>query len=98
MAEAVKNSASWDPTLRAGEMADRSVLLVGGSRDATVLPLIHHAPIVEALQAAGCTGLTHTMLDADHCFSDKRIALARTVLGWLEKRWWNASGASAAAR
>jgi hypothetical protein len=43
----------------------------------------HHVPLVEALEQCTAPNLTHTILDTEHGFSDKRIALAQTILDWL---------------
>jgi hypothetical protein len=45
---------------------------------------MHHAPVVAALRAAGAGRLREEVFDADHAFSDHRVALARAVLDWLE--------------
>jgi hypothetical protein len=64
-------------------LAHLPVLLVAGQRDSGVVPFVHHTPLVNAFQAAGATRLTEVWLDSDHAFSDKRIALAQTLLDWL---------------
>lgn len=65
-------------------LAAKPVLLVAGSRDTIVVPARHHEPLVKVLKAKPTSKLTEVVLDADHSFSDKRIALARAVLAWLE--------------
>jgi dipeptidyl aminopeptidase/acylaminoacyl peptidase len=74
----------WDLLRQAPKMAHGSVLLVGGSRDMDAPVDKHHIPLVHALDVSGARQLRHVILDADHYFSDKRVALARTILSWLE--------------
>jgi pimeloyl-ACP methyl ester carboxylesterase len=65
-------------------IGQKSVLLVAGSRDTVSEPRRHHVPLATALKAS--PGFVEVMLDSDHSFSDRRIALTRAVLGWLEKQ------------
>ncbi len=83
VAELVKNAKSFDTTQRAAALATRPVLLVAGTRDTVTPPPQHQQPLVAALNAAGAKQLTSVELDADHAFSDKRIALTRTVVEWI---------------
>ena len=65
----------FDLLHHAESLADRSLLLIAGRRD-TVLPReVHHAPLVEALRVACGADVTEVLLDSDHAFSDRRIAL-----------------------
>jgi pimeloyl-ACP methyl ester carboxylesterase len=69
------------------EVAERTkgtrVLMVGASRDPTALPELHHMPISNTLMEIDPSNLTVEMLDTDHNFSDRRIALSRAVLDWI---------------
>jgi hypothetical protein len=40
--------------------------------------------LADAIRAAGAKQLTTEHFNSDHPFSDHRIALARTVVAWLE--------------
>jgi hypothetical protein len=84
-AELVANADAFDTTKRAAALATRPMLLVGGSRDTVTPPPLHHQPLVAAFNAAGAKQVTSVELDADHAFSDKRIALAHTVVTWISK-------------
>jgi pimeloyl-ACP methyl ester carboxylesterase len=84
VAELVANAERFDTTQRADALARKPVLLVAGAQDAVAAPAVHHAPLVEALQAAGATRLSERILDADHAFSPRRIALATMVADWLQ--------------
>jgi hypothetical protein len=83
VAELMKNADRFDTTRRAKALATRPVLLVAGSRDAVTPASVHHDPLVAALAAAGAKHTRSVVLDADHAFSDKRIALAHAVVEWI---------------
>ena len=83
IAEIAANRERFDITRRAPALSARPILLVAGTRD-RVTPLAqHHAPMAAALVDAGATDLRARVLDADHAYSSRRIALARTVVAWL---------------
>jgi pimeloyl-ACP methyl ester carboxylesterase len=88
--ETLANGDGWFLPKRAFLLADRSLLFVTASRD-TIAPGVQHTqPLLAALQAstardAWCTA-KHVELDSDHSFSDRRVALARTVLEWVKRQ------------
>jgi dipeptidyl aminopeptidase/acylaminoacyl peptidase len=82
--ELVAAGARYDLVGRAPALAAKPVLLVAGLRDADTPIGLHHAPLAEALRSAGAARLGEVVLDADHAFSDHRVALARSVLDWLD--------------
>jgi uncharacterized protein len=84
VAEIAAHAERFDTTRRAGALAARPVLLVAGLRDAVLDPEVHHDPLVRALQEADAADLRIAVMDADHAFSSHRIALARTLVSWLE--------------
>jgi len=84
-AELVANADAFDTTKHAVALATRPVLLVGGSRDTVTPPPLHHQPLVAAFNAAGAKQMTSVEVDADHAFSDKRLALAHAVVEWISK-------------
>jgi pimeloyl-ACP methyl ester carboxylesterase len=65
-----------------GRFAPRPVCLVAGSRDPVSPVNTHHTPLVAALRAH--PRFTQHVIDADHGFSDKRVALARLLVDWLK--------------
>ena len=67
-------------------LSSKPVLLVAGSKDTIAPPAEHHQPLAKALRAKEGGKFTEVVLDADHSFSDKRIALTRAVLAWLEQQ------------
>ncbi len=87
VAELLEAGENWNLVKQTTALSQRSVLLIGGSRDQVAPVNIHYTPLVQALQNCNARDLTHLILDADHAFSDKRVALARTILSWLEKQF-----------
>ena len=83
MKELIANASTWDTTQTAAKLAKRPVLLVAGVRDTVTAPATHHDPVVAAFATAGSTQATAVVLDADHAFSDKRVALTHAVVDWL---------------
>ncbi len=81
--EMLAHRADWNLVDRVAALKDRPVLLVGAERDDLAVPLLHHRPLADAFEAAGAPRLTARTFDDDHVFSSHRIALARTVAGWL---------------
>jgi hypothetical protein len=71
------NATRWDLTTHAHELAGHTVLLLDDDKNPD------HAAVVAALGKAGAKHLTTYIWPTDHTFSDRRIALARTVLRWL---------------
>ncbi|MHA1982703.1 MAG: alpha/beta hydrolase family protein, partial [Candidatus Hodarchaeales archaeon] len=55
----------------------------GGKNDDVVPISHHHNPLTEAIKGKNAKHLTDVIIDGDHVFSDKRIALAKTILFWL---------------
>jgi fermentation-respiration switch protein FrsA (DUF1100 family) len=61
------------------------LLLVAGRRDEVTPPALHHEPLAAAVAAEPGARLTSALLDADHAFADRRVELARLVVGWLTR-------------
>ena len=77
VAEMKANAEDWDVTARARALSDRPILLVGAIFKAD------QDSLVTALDRVGARRVTALVWQTDHSFSDRRIALARTVVGWL---------------
>ena len=77
VAELKANAEDWDVTARARALSDRPILLVGATFKAD------QDSLVAALGRVGARRVTALAWQTDHSFSDRRIALARTVVGWL---------------
>ncbi len=74
-------------TAHAEALAQKSLLLITGSRDQVVPAGDHQRPLVEALEQAGARDITEVVIDgADHGFSDRRIDLTRSILSWLDEK------------
>jgi pimeloyl-ACP methyl ester carboxylesterase len=76
----------WYLPEQAAELADRSLLFIDATRDDIAPSVQHTVALVDALKACHARDLTHVTLDSDHAFTNKRIALARTVIEWLKSR------------
>ena len=74
----------FDLLRRVPALVHKPLLLVAGNYDVVTVPAEHHDPLVAALQGAGPISLRVQRLDADHAFTSRRIALARSVIAWLE--------------
>ncbi|MEW9548285.1 alpha/beta hydrolase family protein [Nonomuraea sp. NPDC050783] len=84
VAEMLEAGEAWRLSGLAGPLAGRPVLLVGAGRDTVAPPDVHHRPLVEAYGRSSL--LDHHLLDTDHALADHRVALARTVIGFLDRR------------
>jgi pimeloyl-ACP methyl ester carboxylesterase len=67
----------------AARLAGRPVLMIGTGRDAVTPHEVHHDPVAAAFRASG-VHLEHHVFATDHALSDHRVALARTILGFLD--------------
>jgi pimeloyl-ACP methyl ester carboxylesterase len=81
--EAAAHRDDWRLELLAPGLVTKPILLVTGRRDALSPAGRNQGPLVAALKKAGASRLSEVELDADHSFSDRRIALANTVTSWL---------------
>lgn len=81
--ELMDNAEEWNLLRRIEPLVDKKLLLIAGERDTGVPLPLHHMPLVASLQKAGTNKLIESVMDADHQFSDKRIALAQVILDWL---------------
>ena len=68
-------------------LAARSILLIHGARDEALPKHCHSEPLAQALQEAGAEDCLYVEMDADHAFSDKRIALTHCIIDWLDERF-----------
>jgi pimeloyl-ACP methyl ester carboxylesterase len=74
-----ENATRWDLTTHASELAGHTLLLLDNDKNTD------HAALVAALAEAGAKHVTTYVWPTDHTFSDRRIALARSVVGWLRR-------------
>ena len=81
----IVNADRYDFLERIDDLKGHTLLLVAATRDVVVPIDDNHAPLAAALARAGAPNVTSVILDADHGFSDKRIALTRALVSWLEE-------------
>jgi pimeloyl-ACP methyl ester carboxylesterase len=79
-AEVEHGGAEWDLVTLAPKLTARPVLVVWADRGLAG----NNRALVDALRAAGAERLVTEHFPTDHAFSDHRIALARTVVEWLD--------------
>jgi uncharacterized protein len=77
-AEMKEHAELWDPVHEAGAMSSRPFLLISTTANES------HVKLVAALRARG-KKVTAVQWKTDHGFSDRRVRLARTILGWLHQ-------------
>ena len=67
----------------AANLADRSILLIGGWEDEHVTIDQFLLPLYRALRGAGAAKVTFLVYHTDHYFSNVRQRLASDIAGWL---------------
>lgn len=77
--EVVAQADQWDPAARVAGLAGKEVLMIAATRG-TLKDGVPR-PSMEELFGAG-SRVTALVLDTDHEFSDRRIALARAIVQW----------------
>ena len=78
VAEVKANAERWDVLAYAPALRERRVLLISAANRT------EHDSLVTALGGPGATRLTAHWWPTDHSFSDRRIALARAILDWVQ--------------
>lgn len=81
--DVIKNRKRWNIKNVVEKLKFHSILMVAGSRDDVATINEHYGVLVKELEKNKTINLKNVILDADHSFSDKRIALGKTVLSWL---------------
>ncbi|MFI5181401.1 MAG: alpha/beta hydrolase family protein [Thermoanaerobaculia bacterium] len=85
MREAMIHSHEWSLAAVATRLGDRPVLMtVGEFEEDDNPPAINHEPFRRALRAVGANLETQSF-PTDHSYSDRRIALASTIVTWLQR-------------
>jgi pimeloyl-ACP methyl ester carboxylesterase len=67
----------------AGNLSDRSILLLGGWEDEQVTIDQYQLPLYRALRGAGAADVTFLVYHTDHEFSNVRQRLGSDIAGWL---------------
>ncbi|WP_309662897.1 alpha/beta hydrolase [Sphingomonas sp.] len=78
--EVVAKRAQWDLVVAARQLPHLPILTV----TATYGGALANRLTTAALRRAGNRRVTAVEMDSDHSFSDHRIALASTIVGWLQ--------------
>lgn len=84
--EEVAHAEDWDIVKCVPRLANRPVLLVAGERDVVTPIAENHTPVLAEFERLGGESVTSVVLDADHAFTDRRVALARELVSWLANR------------
>lgn len=82
-AEVIQHVHAYDLLSHAEALSEQVLLLIGATQDQLVPLAENHEPLVRALRKAGADRLTEVVLDTDHYFVTKKVAIARILLGWL---------------
>ena len=85
VAELTGHIAEFDLLPRMKALAGRAVLLVAAGPRSVVDMAAHITPLVEALHKVPGARVRFEVLNTDHPFSDKRIALAHLLVDWLRQ-------------
>lgn len=83
--EIIENGQKWDINHIMEKLQGKRTLLLGASRDQVAVPEVHHLPTSLELKKTCGDDARVLKIDTDHNFSDSRIELSRTVLGWLKE-------------
>jgi uncharacterized protein len=79
VAEIKAHGNEWDPIRSAALLRARPLLLISTTANES------HQPLSAAVRQGSTNQLTALQWKTDHGFSDRRIRLARTILGWLQQ-------------
>ena len=86
--ELMRRGTEWDLAAVAPGLARMRVLTVyathGGAESNRALAQAINRSCPLSVEVPKCVDLTAVELNTDHAFADKRVALAREVVGWLE--------------
>lgn len=80
--EIVKNNIQWNLLNIAEKLRGHSILMIGAIRDTDSQIDQNFKPLVESFKKER-VDFKDVLIDADHCFCDKKITLAKEILKWL---------------
>lgn len=81
--ELITNKKEWNILNHLEKLSNKNLLVIGARFDSTTPLDIHHKPLISALKTANVKNVKEVILETEHSFSDKRIALARIISDWL---------------
>lgn len=84
VAQWVSAAPDWQFEKLPPKLAKKNVLMVAASKDTMAPPATHHTPLAASLKTDLGPAFTEVWIDTDHSYSDRRIALTRALLSWLE--------------
>lgn len=81
--ELIANKKDWNLINYLEKLSEKNLLIIGAKFDTTAPLDIHHKPLMNALKTTNIKNVKEVILETEHSFSDKRIALARIISDWL---------------
>jgi len=81
--ELIANKKDWNLLNYLEKLSSKNLLIIGAKFDTTTPMEIHHKPLISSLRMIDAKNVKEVLLETEHSFSDKRIALARIISEWL---------------
>lgn len=83
--ELIANKKDWNLLNYLEKLSSKNLLIIGAKFDTTTPIEIHHKPLISSLKMTNAKNVEEMILETEHSFSDKRIALARIISDWLSE-------------
>lgn len=82
--ELLANSDKYDLVKHAGNLSEKSLLIIGGWNDQASTLEGHVLPLIRALQLQGAERVEKVILDSNHAFEGKTAELTDVFVRWLK--------------
>jgi uncharacterized protein len=82
--ERVDHLEEWDLANHLTPFIHRPILLIAASGDGPTAMADSYSILLSGLEAVKADKVTSAVLETDHAFSDRRIALTRLIVSWLK--------------
>jgi len=82
--ELLANSDKYDLVKHAGNLSEKSLLIIGGWKDQASTLEGHVLPLIRALQLQGAERVEKVILDSNHAFEGKTAELTNVFVRWLK--------------
>lgn len=82
----IENREKWDLLSKVKELKDHSILMIAGDEDTVATFEDHHKPLADEIKKYNTANFKEVIIDSSHDFSDRRIALSKAILLWLEQQ------------
>lgn len=82
----IGNRKNWDLLSKVEKLKEHSILMIAGSNDTVATFEEHHKVLADAIKKCNASNFSEVIIDSSHDFSDRRIALSKEILLWLEKQ------------